>query len=358
MENFRPESKLILKNLKEKVAFALKELKNYREPKVEDIFNINRYYLGPEDFKITNYLRSRAWSVFNPGALKIDDKVYIFPRLIFDFYAYVASVGATVVNIEDLIEGNLRKPLDTKIILWPRETWEQLGCEDPRAFMKEKFYILYCGRGYYQLSDGKIIRNDALALAVLDKNWNVIKRGFFHVEKNNERHVPSNRDSAFLEINGNHATLVTRPVVNGTKVCWRATSDLEKFSMPEEDLQPVFAPEPWESHIGWSTNAVKLSKTEYLVGWHGVSKRDMAYRNGLALVDENGDLLAISNYILSPNGLNEEYGDRPFTTFGNGLIRHKDLLIWIGGLSDCFIGIFITKLQTALDKLNWIKSRS
>jgi len=355
MENYRPESKLILRLLLDKTHFALKKLRNFREPKIEDVFKLGRYYLGPEDFEITNYLRKHAWSAFNPGSVKINDTVYIFPRLIFDYYAYVSSVGVCSLNINGLVNGNIKKPLRTKVILWPREVWEQLGCEDPRVFAQNgMFYILYCGRGYYRIENGNVIKNDALALAVLDANWNVLKRGFFHVSKGEEKHVPSNRDSAFLKITGHTASLVTRPVVNGIKVCWRAVADIEEFTMNEKDLQPVFAPEKWESHIGWSTNAVELSSNEYLVGWHGVSKSDFAYRNGLALVDENGDLLAISNYVLSPSGLNEEYGDRPFTTFGNGLIVYKDLLIWIGGLSDCFVGIFVAELQKAIDKLRWI----
>lgn len=139
--------------------------------------------------------------------------------------------------------------------------------------------------------------------------------------------------------------MVTRPVIRGVKLCWKATANIEEFYLPEEDLEPVFTPEDWESHIGWSTNAVKLSNNEYLVGWHGVSRSDFTYRNGLAIVNENGELLAISNYVLSPIGICKEYGDRPFTLFGNGLIKHKEFLIWIGGIGDCCIGMFITELD-------------
>jgi len=352
----RPESRTIEEALWKKVEIASKTLKGYRKPKIEDVFNIGRYYLGPEDFKITNYIRSRPWSAFNPGALKRGDKVYIFPRLVFEFYAYVSSAGVCSIDIENLLNGKIEKPLDTKIILWPKYPWEQLGCEDPRIFEKnEKIYILYCGRGYYRLADGKTIKNDALGLAILNKDWEILKRGFFYVKKGEEKHVPSNRDTAFLNIQGNEATMVTRPVIRGVKLCWRAKANIEEFSIYEEDLEPVFAPEDWESHIGWSTNAVKLSNTEYLVGWHGVSRYDFTYRNGLAIVNESGELLAISNYVLSPIGIYEEYGDRPFTLFGNGLIKHKEFLIWIGGIGDCCIGIFITKLEKALEKLKWIK---
>ena len=353
----RPESKIIEDSLEEKMRYALRNLKGYREPKIEDIFDVGRYYLGPEDFHITNYVRRKPHSAFNPGAILIGDNVLIFPRLIFEYYSYSTSVGVCSVKINDLMEDSIKTPLETNIILWPKEPWEHLGCEDPRIFEKNSLiYVLYTGKGYYRPPNRGIIKNDALALAILDRDWNIAKRGFFYVEKGDEKHVPSNRDSAILDIKDDKATMVTRPVVKGVKVCWYSVADLEKLSMPEEDLKPVFAPEDFESHIGWSTNAVRLSQNEYLVGWHGVSKYDFAYRNGLAIVNETGDLLAISNYVLSPRGLIEEYGDRPFTLFGNGLIKYKESLIWIGGIGDCCIGIFIAELDKALEKLKWIKA--
>jgi len=117
----------------------------------------------------------------------------------------------------------------------------------------------------------------------------------------------------------------------------------------------VFVNESWELKVGWSTNAVRVSSNEFLVGWHGVVKEDLSYRNGLALVDEQGDLLAISNYLLSPRGLVEEYGDRSHVIFGDGLVLHNDTLMWVGGVSDYATGVFTTPLQKALDKLKWIR---
>ena len=73
-------------------------------------------------------------------------------------------------------------------------------------------------------------------------------------------------------------------------------------------------------------------------------------------MDRDGDLLAISNYLLAPRGLEESYGDRPLVIFGDGLVRHGEHLIWIGGISDYGIGIFIAELEEALGKLKRIKS--
>ena len=106
--------------------------------------------------------------------------------------------------------------------------------------------------------------------------------------------------------------------------------------------------------IGWSTNVMKLSSNEYLVGWHGIFGEDLSYRNGLAIIDGEGNLLALSNYLLAPEGLEEEYGDRPLVIFGDALVKHKECLLWIGGVSDYAIGIYLTENKKVFEKLKWI----
>ncbi|MBP1357218.1 MAG: hypothetical protein JZD40_01835 [Sulfolobus sp.] len=112
--------------------------------------------------------------------------------------------------------------------------------------------------------------------------------------------------------------------------------------------------EEWEDKVGWSTNTVKLGKDEYLVGWHGVGKEDIVYRNGLAIVSSSGDLLGITDYLLEPRDVYEFYGDRPGVIFGCGLILRKDELYWVGGLSDYGIGIYTTELPKILENIRWI----
>jgi len=335
---------------------ALRALRGLRKPEVNDIFE-RPLYLGPPDFYVVNYHRHTPIGAFNPGAALDGDRLLIFVRLVFEFYGYISSVGLAEVPVEEALSGELsEKPLRTRIILWPREPWEHRGCEDPRAFRTPdgKWLILYCAHGYYWLA-GRRVQTDALALAELDENFEVLRRGYFSVRKGEHVWAPSNRDSAILSLRGREATLATRPVVRGKKLCWRALADLEGLEMPEEELRPVMAPEEWESHIGWSTNAVRLSKDEYLIGWHGVANSDLAYRNGLAILDGEGELLAVSDYVLSPRSLYEEYGDRCMTLFGNGLVRYKELLIWVGGVCDACVGIFTVELDRALETLRWMR---
>jgi predicted GH43/DUF377 family glycosyl hydrolase len=246
---------------------------------------------------------------FNPGAFLMDEKLLVFPRLIFDYYTYTSSVGMFELAIDDLLQGRIPKPLHTRILLWPTEPWEfGPGCEDPRiAMWNEEIYILYTGARQYN-EDHKVWIKPVQGMAKFSSSFDLLSRGYFSIQGKDGLFTPAAKDSALLAPrNGN-----------------------------------------------WSTNALPMGNDEYLVGWHGVSRDDQAYRNGLALVDGEGYVRAISDYLLVPQGLNECYGDRPHTMFGNGLVRHKDQLIWVGGVGDYAIGIFTTPIERALERLRKI----
>ncbi len=350
-----PKTSLIEERLREKAKWASKELQGLRQSKVEDIFT-KRYYISPEDLLVTNFLRSRPLAAFNPGAFERDGKLFIFPRLIFDYYSYVSSVGVATVNIEKVINGEIKKPLKVKIILWPQKIWEfGHGCEDPRFFLfNNTIYMLYTGSRCHHEND-HLVSKSVLGFAELNPIFETKRRGYFSITGGNDSFIPSNKDSAFIEVKKDRATMLTRVSLRDMALCWRAEANLKDLTMREETLKPVLVPEKWEHKVGWSTNTVKLSTNEYLVGWHGVLKEDLSYRNGLAIVDNSGVLLAVSDYLLAPRGLTESYGDRPLVIFGDGLVRYGDYLIWIGGVSDYCIGIFITELSKALEKLKWIR---
>ncbi len=329
----------------EKIPAGLRENKN------EEVFKI-RNYISPEDLSISNYIRRKPLASFNAGALEKDGKVYIFPRLIFDYYNYTSSVGVLSLNVEELISGKWKVPLKTKIILWPQFSWEFLGCEDPRVYaFNDEIYMLYTGKGYR--GDGK--RRDVLAFAKLNSSFESVKKDFFKIKREDEYFLPNfMKDSAFVKENGGKFTILIRPEFKEVKACWKAEAVLEEMSISYETMEPIMIPEKWEERIGWSTNVVKISQNSYLVGWHAIVKEDLSYRNGIALIDEKGKLLAVSDYLLIPRGINEEYGDRSQVIFGDGLILHDDLLIWIGGMSDYAIGVFVAKVDDVLKKLKFL----
>ncbi len=313
---------------------ALARKRSLRKDETIDVFNRVTYFF-PKDFVITNYPRNPV-AVFNPGAVLVGKALHVFPRLIFDYYKYVSSIGHFIVNIDDLLNGEVKKPLEMEVVFWPRDIQEFLGCEDPRVFFRNsRFELLYTAKGYKDWSQEGKPHTDFLAYAVLDEDLNLIEKRYISIKSTLGEYVPvSMKDSSFVESN----VILTRLTVGDAKVCWRGR--LEGSYIDLYSLDPVFFPEEWETKVGWSTNTVEV-KEGYLVGWHAVLK-DLTYKNGLALVDGRGRLLGTTNYVLSPKGVIEEYGDRIRVIFGCGLVVYGGRVIWIGGVSDWAIGVFET----------------
>ena len=339
--------------LAEKCREALRGLKGLRKARVEDVFQVRRLYIGPGEVEIANYIRRHPTSAFNPGALLEGRELQIFPRCIFEFYSYSSSIAKLSIDVEQILNGEIEGPLEARIILWPRELWDIRGCEDARIHSVEDGYlILYTGVGF-KAEGGELTKTYVQGLARFNGDWEEMGRGYFTIAEDGETYTPEIKDSAILNLKGSEASMLTRPTIRDVRICWRCRADLEEMRM--WSLEPVMAVEDWESRIGWSTNALRLSGGEYLIGWHGASNRDLAFRNGLAVVDEDGRLLAVSDYLLEPRGLIEEYGDRPKTLFGCGLVEYDEYLIWVGGIGDCCIGIFIAELEEALERLRWLE---
>ncbi|MGC8571453.1 MAG: glycosidase [Caldivirga sp.] len=312
--------------------------------------------ITPSDVNVVNYPR-RPVEVFNPAAVLNGDELLIFPRIIFDYLNYVSSIGLIRLRVSDLINGVLTKPIEARLIMWPRELWEFRGCEDPRVIKYGDGYLmLYTGWGYYLTGDGLKPRAHQ-ALAVLNSGFEVTGRGFFRIRTiNNDYYTPDFwKDSAFIRVNGDSALMLTRPNINGIEVGWVGYADLRDLTVSEDSMKPILPFEDFEFKVGWSTNAVELSKGEYLVGWHGVVKDDYSYRNGLAVINDDGELIAISNYLLAPGGLVEEYGDRPRVVFGDGLVKYGEWLMWVGGVSDYAVGVYLTNINKALNSIKYIR---
>lgn len=341
----------IEKELEKKLEFSqsIKHLK--RKDKVLNIFN-KRFYISNESIHITNYIRKTPLSSFNPGALLEGKRLYIFPRMIFDYYTYNSSIGVFSLDIEDVLEGKIPEKFDTRIILWGDSIWEfGHGVEDPRIWKyNDKIYMLYTGSKHYE-RNGKLIKKSVLGMAEVDLNDTSYaeKKGYFKLIGNGRTYIPECKDSAFIEPVENGITMLLRFHTKGAISAWRGIGNIENLTIDVNTVEPVLFPMEWEEKVGWSTNVVKIEEDKYLVGWHAVLKEDLSYKNGFAFLDRYGRIISITDYLLSPEGLIESYGDRALVIFGDGLLKYKEYIIWIGGISDYAIGIFITTLKDVLN---------
>ena len=305
----------------------------------EDVFE-KRFLIPPDRFRILDYPRKPV-AVFNPGAVLIGDEVHIFPRLIFDYYKYTSSIGHFKISVEELVSGEFPDVIDVEIIMWPKSREDLLGVEDPRAHLvKDEVWILYTAKGFDRLNDD---RKDYLGFAKYD--FKKLKRvGYFSIDMGNGLFFPkSNKDSTFLKIHGKDAMLLTRPHLKGSLSLWAGKADLENLVVT--DLKKVKYPSKGEEKLGWSTNSIKLDG-KWLVGWHAVIKNDLSYRNGFAVIDDD---FKFTGYKLCPKGLLEEYGDRALVIFGCGLLRIGNNIVWIGGVSDYAVGIFVASKEDVLN---------
>ncbi len=356
----------IEKRLVRKIKKA-KAIKSPRKPKIDDIFE-RAGYLYPQDFNISNYPREPR-TAFNPGAMLVDEKtVEIYPRFVFDYYKYVSSIGRFKVDMEDLLSDRVEKPISAEIVLYPdideEDGWDFGGYEDPRVVTYNKSVFVLCtGNIGDRHKDNALSEkvNTVLALAEFERG-ELKKKGYFKIKGKTDKEkdfIPEgHKDAAFVRMNKrNEAGMLTRLSVHGYEGNWFGQADLNDIVIPEDTLEIILPPMEGEIKMGWSTNTVDVGNDQYLIGWHSVLKKNLSYVNGLALVSGEGKLLAISDYLLAPRKSSaiESLGDRPLVVFGGGLIKYKDKLVWIGGVSDWAIGIFFVDFDIAMSKLKWIK---
>jgi predicted GH43/DUF377 family glycosyl hydrolase len=186
-------------------------MRGVRKPITENIFR-RILYIPPKTLRVTNYIRETPQAAFNPGALIKGSKLLIFPRLVFDYYSYVSSIGVFELDLKNLESSNtpriLSEPVNVKIILYPTEYWEmKKGCEDPRVIEKDNHYrILYTGVSPHPenpLDPHKAWSYQGYAL--LDQRFRVVSKSRLIIrEKQNNTHISYQlKDSAFLKFDKN-----------------------------------------------------------------------------------------------------------------------------------------------------------
>jgi len=333
--------------LVEKALKAKEEMVGKREGKVVTGIFERLGYMTAESFKITNYPR-KPLVAFNPSATVRDDKLYLFVRFVFDYYDYVSSIGVSEVELEAIDELS-RMVLDSKIVIYPSTKDEiKRGAEDPRAHnFEDGFLIFYTAVG---LRDGELWPKQAVA--VLDKDFNVKEKGIL---KLGDYIPPAWKNTAMVNFNGKYLTILTRPLIEGHEVIWRAPLLRDTWTVDPEEMEVAMVAEPFELKVGVSTPPVRLSSNELLIGWHAIYREDLSYRNGIAIITPEGEIIGISEYLLTPSTIEEMYGDRPMVIYGCGLVKKDEYIYWIGGVADYGIGIYRAEIDKVLEHVKWLR---
>ncbi len=334
--------------LVEKILRAKKELVGWREGKIINGVFERLGYMTAESFRVVNYPR-KPLVAFNPSAVVKGNKLYLFTRFVFDYYDYVSSVGISEIEL-DAIDELPRMILDSKIVLYPSTKDEiKRGTEDPRAHNLERdFLVFYTAVG---LRDGEIWPKQGVA--ILDGvTFNVKEKG---VLKLGDYIPPAWKNTAMINFEGDNLTILTRPLIEGHEVVWRAQLRRSDWTVDPKEMEVAMVSEPFELKVGVSTPPVRLSSNEFLIGWHAIDKEDLSYRNGLAVITPEGEVIGISEYLLSPSTIEEMYGDRPMVIYGCGLIVKDEYIYWIGGVADYGIGVYRAEIDKVLEQIKWLR---
>lgn len=340
-------------SLKAKIKEAKNKKRRHRIAETNNIFD-RIAVISPGALRTTNYFNRTPIAAFNPGASSVygGSKIDIYPRLNYDcvYNQSPSAIGKFQVDLDAVFRtGDDPAFCSTELVIYPQYPCEIHGCEDPRVYQKNgDRHILYIGWG---TCDGE---NKSVLVLSSGK-----EKDYFRISRRNDmtEYTPfSNKDAAILNYSVDHRLDLLLRLDLGDKnlFCWSGEGWADTYEIIEDTLEVQMIPNDYESRVGWSTNTIPFNKHEYLVGWHATMKHNLEYRNGLALVDEMGNLKAISDYLLTPQGIEEWVGNRYGVIFGCGLVKYKDQLVWIGGISDWAIGIFTVDMETALSELRWI----
>jgi len=225
--------------------------------------------------------------VFNPGAIRLNGKVYLLYRACGE--DKISRIGLAISSDGRHIEERLDSP-----IFEPAEDWEKKGCEDPRlVLIGERIYMLYTA---YSSVAAQIACASIRLEDFLNRRWS-------HWEK---------RNLAFPGFEDKDATLFPQ-MFNGRYVMyhriepsiWISFSKRLDCPWPREDHRILVGPGAgmsWDGFkIGGGSQPIK-TKYGWLLIYHGVDY-SWVYRLGVILVglDDPGRLLYRSpNPVLEP----------------------------------------------------------
>ncbi len=225
--------------------------------------------------------------VFNPGAIRLDGKVYILYRACGE--DEVSRIGLAISPDALHVEERLDSP-----IFEPEEEWEKKGCEDPRlVLMGERIYMLYTA---YSSVAAQIALASIDVEDFLNRRWQRWRK----------------HGLMFAGFEDKDATLFPQ-MFNGRYVMyhriepsiWISSSEYLDCPWPREDHRILVGPGAgmsWDGFkIGGGSQPIK-TKHGWLLIYHGVD-HSWVYRLGVLLVglDDPGRLLYRSpNPVLEP----------------------------------------------------------
>ncbi len=299
---------------------------------------------------IISPIKEHSWEskyTFNAGAILLDNKAHILYRAMGDDETSVLgyAVAPDGLHIEERLPGPVYVPRDSYELKYhPGFS----GCEDPRlSRIGDTVYMCYTAY------DGQNPPRIALSTIKVDEflarkwdNWTMPKLisapgmdnkdSCIVPEKIGDKYVVFHRIPPCIWIDfvsdldfGDNRWLGGHPLLGPRVNSW-------------DNLKIGLNGPPEKTEDGW------------LLLYHGVSREDLKYRMGAALLDLNNPMKVIArlqNPIFEPIAWYENEGYRAGTVFSNGqVIKDGILYVYYGG-ADKYLGVCTSPIKNILDEL-------
>jgi predicted GH43/DUF377 family glycosyl hydrolase len=278
-------------------------------------------------------------AVFNPGAIKFNDKILLLVRA-------EDRQGYSHLTIAKSKDGKTNWHINPSPALTAEpELGEAIfGLEDPRIVWLEdrQEYIITC------VSFFDKVAGEPPGISL------IATKDFLNFQRLGQKLMPFNKDASLFPktFKGCYA-LINRPLVEGRADIWVSFSRDLDFWGKDRVLIPT-------RHRAWDSNRVGLGPPPietpdgWLIIYHGA--RDTAsgtiYRVGLALLDlENLEIIGrSSDWVLGPKESYERVGEADDVVFPCGAViddKTNELLVYYGA-ADSVVALAIANLSDIL----------
>ncbi|OGG03400.1 hypothetical protein A2W14_07420 [Candidatus Gottesmanbacteria bacterium RBG_16_37_8] len=298
---------------------------------------------------IISPIQNNNWEskyTFNAGAILSGGKIHIL-------YRAMGDDDTSVLGYARSFDGfNIEERLD-RAVYTPREQFEMKthpgfsGCEDPRLTLIDKT-IYMCYTAY----DG--VNPPRIALTTISEDDFLNHRWHWSRPKLISAPGMDNKDSCIVAEKFNNKYLVFHRL---PPCIWvDLVSDLEFDDNHYLGGHPLMGPRvnSWDNLKIGLNGPPEKTEDGWLLIYHGVSKEDMKYRMGAALLDLNNPLKILAwlhNPILEPITWYENEGYREGTVFSCGqVIKDGTLYVYYGG-ADKYLAVASCPLKDILESL-------
>ncbi|MCX8202696.1 MAG: hypothetical protein N3H32_00020 [Nitrososphaeria archaeon] len=288
----------------------------------------------------------RSFATFNPGAIELEGKIYVFFRALSG--DLTSRIGLAVTEDGLHIDRILEDP-----VYVPRMPFEQKrvpglsGCEDPRLVrINDRVYMFYTA--FDGMNPPRVAVTSILVNDLLSGEWNWSEPVLVSPEGIDDKNacvLPQRIDGKYFFIHR----------LGGINVVYDYLSSLEQVDPTELVSSKLLPARPgmWDGKkVGMSAPPIR-TKEGWLMFYHGVS-HDNVYRVGVALLEERRPEHVIARSVtsvLQPEEWYEREGFVNNVVFPCGAVLRDDTVYLYYGGADKHVCVATAHLDDVLSVL-------